>query len=551
MKQRAYLYIRVSTDEQAEKGYSQKHQDEKLRQHCAYHNIEIAGVYWEDYSGKTFDRPEFNSFLQHVKKNRKSADLLLFLKWDRFSRNVAESYAMIYQLNKLGIEPQAIEQPLDMTIPESKIMLAIYLAAPEVENDRRALNVIAGMRKAMKEGRHVNKAPKGYKNVRDENNHPIIQPGKDARVIKWVFEEVTRATYNVMDIWKMAKEKGLNVGKSQMWNMLRNPFYCGKLYVPPYKNEEAMLIKGIHEPLVSEELFDDVQDILNGRKRKALNHKHGSKEEFPLRGNLLCKQCGRLLTASTSKGNGGLYQYYHCTNRCKERFHSDEVNKLFQQELEKDQANKNSIDYNRAVLKHFLNIDSGDKTKKTEQLQGEINRNKERISVARQKVLDGVWDDEDFKETKQLCQPVIERLERELAKLTQVDSTIEDQVEFCTQFFTNLPEYYESADLMLKRQIIGLIYPEKFVFQNNSFQTTRKHAAIPLICRTGKGSGGSKNGKSSDFSELSNLVARPGFEPRQTEPKSVVLPLYYRAIRQSLAFAKGSAKIRHHRKSSK
>ncbi len=91
-----------------------------------------------------------------MKKHRNSADLILFLKWDRFSRNVAESYVMISKLAKMGIEPQAIEQPLDMSIPESKIMLAIYLAAPEVENDRRSLNTIAGMRKAMKEGRHVN-----------------------------------------------------------------------------------------------------------------------------------------------------------------------------------------------------------------------------------------------------------------------------------------------------------------------------------------------------------------------------------------------------------
>jgi site-specific DNA recombinase len=513
MKRRAYLYIRVSTDEQADKGYSQKHQDEKLRQHCAYHNIEIAGVYWEDYSGKTFDRPEFNNLLQHVKKNRKSADLLLFLKWDRFSRNVAESYAMIYQLNKLGIEPQAIEQPLDMAIPESKIMLAIYLAAPEVENDRRALNVIAGMRKAMKEGRHVNMAPKGYRNVRDENNNPTIQPGKDAPLIKWAFEEVARGIYTVAEIWRMAKEKGLNVGKSQIWNIFRNPFYCGKLFIPAYKDEEAVFIKGIHEPLVSQELFDEVQDILNGRKRKALNHKRGLKEEFPLRGNLLCKQCGKLLTASTSKGNGGTYYYYHCTKGCKERFHSDEVNKLFKQELEKDKANNNSLEYNRAVLKHYLNIESGDKNKSIEQLQSEIKRNKERISVARKKVLDGVWDDDDFKETKQLCQPVIEKLERELAKLTQVDSTIDDQVEFCTQFFANLPEYYDTADLMLKRQIIGLIYPEKFVFQNNSFQTTRKHAAIPLICRTGKDSSDGRNEIASKNGGHSNVVTLSGFKP--------------------------------------
>jgi DNA invertase Pin-like site-specific DNA recombinase len=509
----------VSTDEQADKGYSQKHQDEKLRQHCEHHNIDVVGVYWEDYSGKTFDRPEFNTFLQHAKRNRKSADLLLFLKWDRFSRNVAESYAMIHQLNKLGIEPQAIEQPLDMSIPESKIMLAIYLAAPEVENDRRALNVIAGMRKAMKEGRHVNMAPRGYRNVRDENNNPTIEPGKDAPIIRWAFEEVQRGVYNVMDIWRMAKLKGLKVGKSQIWNIFRNPFYCGKLFIPAYKNEEARVVKGVHTPIISEALFNDVQDVLNGRKRKPLTSQHGLREEFPLRGNLLCKQCGRLLTASTSKGNGGLYYYYHCTNGCKERFHSTEVNEAFDHKLITYKANENAREFNRAVLMHYLNIDADGNVKRIEQVKAEIQKNKEMINLARKKALNGIWDDEDFKETKQQCQPVIEKLERELAKLSESDSTINEQVEFCTEFFSNLTNYYQSADLILKRQIIGLIYPEKFVFKENAIQTKRTHAAIPLICRTGVSFDGDKNKMPSINGGHSNVVTPSGFKPEPTMKK--------------------------------
>lgn len=49
------------------------------RQYCDHHNIEIVGNYWEDYSAKTFDRPEFNKFLAHIKSHRNTADLLLFL----------------------------------------------------------------------------------------------------------------------------------------------------------------------------------------------------------------------------------------------------------------------------------------------------------------------------------------------------------------------------------------------------------------------------------------------------------------------------------------
>lgn len=104
---------------------------------------------------------------------------------------------MINRLNKLGVEPQAIEQPIDMNIPENKITLAFYLSAPGVENERRSLNVIAGMRRAMKEGRYVTTAPKGYKNTRNELNRPIIAPCKDAPLIQWVFEEIARGVVSI------------------------------------------------------------------------------------------------------------------------------------------------------------------------------------------------------------------------------------------------------------------------------------------------------------------------------------------------------------------
>src|SRR5688572_21402341 len=184
IRKKAILYVRVSTDEQADKGFSLQHQEERLRNYCQLQNIQVAGFYREDYSAKSFDRPQFAQLLERLKKEKKMADYLLFLKWDRFSRNAGDAYGMINTLNRMGIEPQAIEQPLDLNIPENKIMLAFYLAAPEVENDRRALNTLVGMRRARKEGRWVCSAPKGYKNVRDANNNPVIVPGDDAPFIK-------------------------------------------------------------------------------------------------------------------------------------------------------------------------------------------------------------------------------------------------------------------------------------------------------------------------------------------------------------------------------
>jgi DNA invertase Pin-like site-specific DNA recombinase len=164
----ADLYIRVSTDEQADKGYSQRDQEERLRRYCQIQNIEVRKVIYEDHSAKTFNRPEWNKYLIFLRKNKNTADLVLFIKWDRFSRNAGDAYQMISILRKLGIEPQAVEQPLDLSVPENKMMLAFYLAAPEVENDRRALNTFHGMRRAKKEGRYLGIAPTGYINRTSE-----------------------------------------------------------------------------------------------------------------------------------------------------------------------------------------------------------------------------------------------------------------------------------------------------------------------------------------------------------------------------------------------
>ena len=102
-----------------------------------------------------------------------------------------------------------------------------------------------------------------------------------------------------MEIWKRAKEKGLKVGKSQMWNLLRNPVYCGLIFVPAHKDEKVVIFKASHEPLISTELFDEIQNVLNGRKRK-FSTRQTVKEELPLRGYLQCKQCGSKLTGSAS-----------------------------------------------------------------------------------------------------------------------------------------------------------------------------------------------------------------------------------------------------------
>ncbi|PZU17591.1 MAG: recombinase, partial [Chryseobacterium sp.] len=140
-----YLYIRVSTDEQAVKGYSQRSQLERLVRYCKSNNLNITETIFEDYSAKTFNRPAWNKLMTKIKSQKNSPCMILFTFWDRFSRNITDAYLMLEKLRKIGVSLQAIDQQIDFSITESKIILAIYLATSEVENDKRSRNVSLGM----------------------------------------------------------------------------------------------------------------------------------------------------------------------------------------------------------------------------------------------------------------------------------------------------------------------------------------------------------------------------------------------------------------------
>src|ERR1700753_1241415 len=174
--------------------------------HCEISSVKVRKVVYEDYSAKIFLRPAWCKLLVELQKNKGQSDLILFTKWDRFSRNAGDAYQMINILRKAGAEPQAVEQPLDLSVPENKMMLAIYLTAPEIENDRRALNTFYGLRRARKEGRWTSSAPIGYSNLSAPDGKKYIAPNDlQARIMKWAFHEIVQAKYSSSQVFLRAK----------------------------------------------------------------------------------------------------------------------------------------------------------------------------------------------------------------------------------------------------------------------------------------------------------------------------------------------------------
>ena len=515
MKNTADLYIRVSTDEQADKGYSQRNQEEMLRKYCNNNSIIIRNIIYEDHSAKSFNRPSWKNFLNELKQKRGSISLVLFTKWDRFSRNAGDAYQMISQLRSLGVEPQAIEQPLDLSIPENKMMLAFYLAAPEVENDRRALNVFYGMRRAKKEGRYMGLAPTGYVNKTDEYGKKYIAPKQpDANIIKWVFQILSKETYNTEQIWKSAKNKGLICSKNAFWQLIRNPLYCGKIFLPAFKDEESRFVKGQHESIITEKLFYEVQDVLDGRGRK-YRAKIETLDEFPFRGLLHCPECEKKLTGSKSKGRNRYYAYYHCYDGCKHRVNADKINSTIFKDLNSFIPKINNKELiKKTLLSYYTSNYSGDLEDEAQSnILTQIKEYENRISYCRDLMATRQIEPSDYREMKIDYSERITKLEKDLTKTESERMNIESLINHGIENLIKLHYFVENQKVNEIRGYFDSMYPEKTYFSGTAVRTGRRNKFIEYTNLIIKSIDKNKNGTKIDFSTLSRQVGVAGFEP--------------------------------------
>jgi len=526
------VYTRVSTDEQAAKGTSLPFQKERLHQFCEVAGNNVVACFTEDYSAKNFeDRPEFNKLLAFLKESKSIIiDKLLVLRWDRFSRNAPEAYNMIKTLTKMGVEVNAIEQPIDFSIPEQKMMLSFYLTIPEIENDRRAMNTTNGMRKNMREGRWVSTAPIGYKNARDSFNKPILIKTDKAGLVKKAYELFATGTYPIDVLRKEMAIKGLSLSKNPFWVMLRNPLYYGKVRVKAYLKEPEEIVQGLHEPIISEDLFNEVQDVLLGKK-KIKAKKTKTRVELPLRGYLVCNSCGKNLTGSSSKGNGGKYFYYHCQPGCNERHNTEFAHKCFEKWLNDITIKTEVAQLYLAVMEDVFKTNEGDRDTEIKKLETEIVNKTGMLSKATQKLISDEIDRNDFKRVKDSLNKESIDLQLRINELKKADSGFIEYSSYSLSLLSNLKHYYTTSTLENKQKMIGLIFPEKLVFSNKSYRTNEINEVLEFLTSNSKGFGVSTKEKVALKSDLSCMVAGPIELSNQFEDDLIAVALLGKYIK--------------------
>lgn len=475
MQKNVIIYTRVSTDEQADKGFSLAHQKAVLEVYCSQKGYTILKHFQEDFSAKNFERPEWKKLLAYLKTNKRNVDELLFTRWDRFSRNTEEAYRVIREFKLWGIETNAIEQPLDTSMPDSKVMLGIYLILPEVENDKISIRVREGLRRAMTEGCFTGIAPIGYVNHRNEDGKSTLapHPEKAALIVK-VFEEYASGLYSAENIRKRYYNQGLKVSRNTMLNILKNPVYLGLIPIKEYKKEEAVIRKGLHPAIVDQKTFDKVQLILRGKHVQAVHTIKVIDQILPLRGFLKCTACNKTMTGSGSKGRNGTHHfYYHCNPPCRTRFKAHEVHQVFTSLLSEFVLHDDFTTTYKKVINQIFKQKEANREVESDSLNRELNKLTTRLDSVNEKYFDELIDLKTYNTMKRKTESQIGDLKARLEEIDQMEKDFDVNIRKQIGFLQKIDVMFNEANTTTKKKIVSSLFPERLIFEQTHFTTPK------------------------------------------------------------------------------
>lgn len=330
------FYARVSSNQQAEKNNSIPSQLRLLHEYALKHNMEVVKEYVDEgESALSINRPAFLEMIAETKKKFPPFQVILVWKLSRFARNRQDSIIYKSMLKKREIEVTSISEPIDDT-PQGQLMEGMIEVIDEFYSAVLAQETLRGMAENARKGYRNGGFPiYGYKNVRvfDEKGNPKTKyeiNESEAKVVRLIFELYAKGNGLKNIVMEFAKRgikprSGTYWSKSTVANILRNETYIGwtvfnkrdkKTTGRQFKpKDEWVIIKNTHRPIISEELFDGVQKLIEERQPKNTPARVTA-SQYLLSGLMRCGKCGGAYGV-TGYGRKRKYAYYNCINYSK------------------------------------------------------------------------------------------------------------------------------------------------------------------------------------------------------------------------------------------
>ena len=470
-------FARISSDEQS--NHSISYQVDTIKKYCDFKGYNIVKSYQEDYSAKNFDRPEWKKMMTFLQNQRteigtdksKWIQKIIFLRYDRFSRNFELSLSMLSKLGRLGVEIEMVESNIEMNSPESLLTRNIMLTLPEIENIKIGLRSREGSWKCRMSGGWTGKSLRGYDNVR-VNNISTMDFNEESSLVRECFEKVSTGRYSVDEVRRWVNSKGVVISKNQMLNILRNVTYTGKIIVPMFKDNPETIVQGLHPPLISDELFSAVQQVLGGRKRN-MKFKLDKSDLYPLKGFLKCPIHNRTLSAYGSKGRSFIYHYYVCTyprGRCP-RYPIDSIHNFILGVLGGIKSSVENINKHRKVFESLIKNESQLRINSITRIENDLINHRHQLTHLRDEFLKRQINGDTYQELKTEVESNIYNLEVNLQDIKDETSPLKKFLFEDVPLLGDVVEFYSQSNGMMKRNILRCIFSEKIYFDEKKDAT--------------------------------------------------------------------------------
>lgn len=363
-KTKVYIYTRVSTAMQID-GYSLDAQKSRMKAFAEYNDYEIVGEY-EDAgkSGKSIEgRADFNRMMEDIKCGKDNVSFVLVFKLSRFGRNAADVLSTLQVMQDFGVNLICVEDGIDSSKEAGKLMISVLSAVAEIERENIRVQTMEGRIQKAREGKwNGGFAPYGYSLEKGK----LFINEEEAVAIRTIFDQYVHTDMGANGIAKYLDNHGIKKiprqnGKNPLFDaalirrIIQNPVYCGKIAYGRRKTEKVhgtrndyhlveqenyLLVDGLHEGIVSEELWQEAQVkvLAQAKKYEKVNTGKDNKIHL-LSGIVKCPVCGVGMYGNKSikkKPDGTHYKdfyYYGCKHRSKTRGHKCDYKKQIHEEL--------------------------------------------------------------------------------------------------------------------------------------------------------------------------------------------------------------------------
>ncbi len=485
--QKAVIYCRVSSTKQSTEGHGLDSQEHRCREYAKQKGYEVIKVFRDSFTGggDFMNRPAMSSLLGYLDKEPATNFVVIFDDLKRFARDTVFHLKLRREFSARKAKVECLNFTFEDT-PEGNFIETILAAQGELERKQNQRQVIQKHKARMENGYWSLVAPRGYIMSKNSMHGNILTRNEpDASIIKEALEGFASGRFeNKIDVQKFLTLKKYNgsrdVSLDTVKRLLVRSVFAGCV---EYKEWGVTRRIGHHEPIISLETFEKIQDKLNG-KIKVLSRKDNSKE-FPLRGFVLCLECIKPMTASWTTGRNGKHPYYHCkTKGCNlngKTVRRKDMEDRFEVILRSINPKEKTLALTKEIL---LDVWS----KKVSEADKQRNNSENALDDVRAKIRN-ILD----RLSKTDNDNLVRTYEKEIEKLTNEEQILENQsqvmrsrkpdfgtaLDITFNFLKNPYLYWMKDDLKSKHLVLKLVFEDRIIYdRENGFGTA--NLSLPL-----------------------------------------------------------------------